>query len=92
MYSYGDYFDFMPTIKKRLQVIIPPFYMKRLVAWAFCKKQTKTSLAQNILQARIEANDDLIKKMVAEQATDWGVSEADAWERILAEMGYDPKE
>lgn len=73
---------------KRLAVQLPPFHEKRLLLWAYCKKQSKTGLAQNILQSRVEVNEEQILRMVADQAEDWGCSLEEATERILSEMGW----
>lgn len=73
---------------KRLAIQLPPFHEKRLLLWAYCKKQTKTALAQNVLQNRVEVNEEQIFRMVADQAEDWGCSVEEATNRILSEMGW----
>lgn len=56
--------------------------------WAYCKKQSKTALAQNIIQARVETNEEQILEMVKDLASDWNCSLEEAKERILREMGW----
>ena len=77
-------------VGRRWQVGLPPFHEKKFLAWAYSKRQSKTALAQNIIQARIEANLTDIDMMVASQAKDWNVSVEEAEEKILGFMKYDP--
>lgn len=79
---------FMAQIGKRIQIGLPPFHEKRLLLWAYCKAQSKTNLCQNIVQARVEANEPQILEMVGDRAKDWGCSTEEAIERILKEMGW----
>lgn len=59
--------------KRRFPIGLPPWHEKRLIWWAHLKQTSKTSLAQNTLQARIEANDAMIEAGLAELAADAGV-------------------
>lgn len=80
----------MQKLGKKWQVGLPPFHEKRLLIWAHCKRQSKTALSQNIIQARVEANLEDIKMMLVDQAKDWGISVEEAEARILDLMKYDP--
>lgn len=69
--------------KNRINSTLPEFHRKWLKVWAFLKCTTPTALAGNILQARIEANLDLISRMVAERSEDLGISSDELISRIL---------
>lgn len=58
--------------EKRFPIKLPPWHEKRLIFWALCKGTSKTMLAQNTLQARIEANAEHIEEMMKELAQDKG--------------------
>ncbi len=75
---------------KRWPIGLPPFHEKKFLIWAYCKRQSKTGLGQNIIQARVEANLNDIEMMLADQAKDWDVSVEVAEARILEAMKYDP--
>ena len=75
---------------KRWQIGMPPFHEKRLLVWAYCKRQSKTALSQNIIQARVEANIEDIEMMLVDQAKDWDISVEETEGRILEAMKYDP--
>ena len=77
-------------VGRRWQVGLPPFHEKKFLLWAYSKRQSKTALAQNIIQARIEANLTDIDIMVASQAKDWNISVKEAEGKILDFMKYDP--
>lgn len=79
----------MQKVGKKWQVGLPPFHEKSLLLWAYCKRQSKTGLSQNIIQARVEANLKDIEMMVKDQATDWGCSIEEAKVKILEIMKYD---
>jgi hypothetical protein len=69
--------------RKRFPIGLPPWHEKRLIWWAFIKGASKTGLAQNILQARIEASDPLIQDGLRELAEDEGISMDDLKARLL---------
>lgn len=74
----------MPSDEKyRINTTLPAYHLKWLKIWAFLKGTTKTTLASNTLQARIEANILLIKEMVAERAKDLGISPEELIDRII---------
>jgi hypothetical protein len=62
--------------------------MKRLIWWAEAKGQTIAGMWQNVVQARIEANDDQIQQMAEEIAKGLTVDE---WkQRMLEKNNYEP--
>ena len=69
--------------KRRFSIGLPPWHEKRLIWWSYIKGVSKTGLAQNTLQARIEANDDQIQTALAELAEDQGLSVDDLKRQIL---------
>lgn len=75
--------------KKRFQVTLPPWHEKRLILWAYAKGTTKTQLAQNTLQARVEANADQINEMIQSLANDMKVDPEVLERQILEEAGFE---
>jgi hypothetical protein len=75
--------------KKRFPIGLPPWHEKRLIWWAYVKQTSKTALAQNTLQARIEANDALIETALAELAHDQGLSTDELKAEILKDKGME---
>ena len=59
---------------KRWQIGLPQWHEKLLIQWAHAKGVSKTALSQNILQARIEANQKQIESMIGDLASDSGHS------------------
>lgn len=70
---------------KRFPIKLPPWHEKRLIWWAWCKGVSKTGLAQNTLQARIEANEEMIERMLEEAAADQGISVDELKQKIIEE-------
>ena len=75
--------------KKRFPIGLPPWHEKRLIWWAYVKQTSKTALAQNTLQARIEANDAMIETALAELASDQGVPINDLKAEILKDTAME---
>lgn len=74
----------MATDKKnRINSTLSEFHRKWLKIWAFFACTTPTALAGNIIQARIEANLDLIGRMLKERSEDLGISSEELITRIL---------
>ena len=74
----------MPSDEKyRINTTLPAYHLKWLKVWAFLKGTTKTTLASNTLQARIEANIVLIKEMTEERAKDLGISSEELIDKII---------
>lgn len=79
------------AIKKRdtrFPIKLPPWHEKRLIYWAYCKATTKTQLAQNTLQARVEANADQIDAMMLELAQDRAMSLSELQKEVLESAKY----
>lgn len=77
-------------VVKRFPIKLPPWHEKRLIWWAAMKGTSKTGLAQNTLQARIEANEQLIEAMLIERATDLGISIDELKTKLLEQAGFSP--
>jgi predicted DNA-binding protein len=74
---------------KRYSVRLPEWHMKRLIWWAEAKGQTIAGMWQNVVQARIEANDDQIQQMAEEIAEAQGIA-VDEWkQRMLEKNNYE---
>ncbi len=56
------------------------------------KGTTKTTLGQNVIQARVEANDAQIEAMLSDRAKDLGISVDELKAQILADNGFSPME
>lgn len=69
--------------KPRFPISLPTWHEKRLLWWAYLKGVSKTALAQNVVQARVEANADMIELMLADLAADEGCSVEDLKQQIL---------
>ena len=73
---------------KRFPIKLPPWHEKRLIWWAWCKGASKTGLAQNTLQARVEANAEQIEGMLKDIAADQGLAVEDLKQQILQEANF----
>jgi len=60
----------MVSNRRRFPIKLPAWHEKNLILWAAMKATSKTGLAQNILQARIESNQTQIEEMLKDYATD----------------------
>ena len=82
------------TMGKRFPIKLPPWHEKRLMWWAAMKGTTKTMLAQNTLQARIEANAGDIEVMLTERADELGVTTEALKQQLLdkARFAAEPDE
>ena len=76
----------------RFPIKLPPWHEKRLIYWAYCKGTTKTQLAQNTLQARIEANEPQIDTMMREVAAELGMTLTELQKVALEKGKYTPPE
>jgi hypothetical protein len=77
---------------KRYSVRLPEWHMKRLIWWAEAKGQTIAGMWQNVVQARIEANDAQIQQMAEEIAEAKGLT-VDEWkQRMLEKNNYEPND
>lgn len=75
--------------RKRFPISLPAWHEKRLIWWAYLKEESKTGLAQNILQARMEANDEIVHSGLRELAIDLGVTVDDLKASILKGTSQD---
>ena len=73
---------------KRFPIKLPPWHEKRLIWWAFCKGTSKTGLAQNTLQARVEANAQQVEDMLKDISADRGIAVDDLKQQILEEANF----
>jgi len=73
---------------KRFPIALPAWHEKRLIWWAAMKNASKTMLAQNILQARVEANDGQIQTMLEERAKDMGKTVEQLKKELLDASSY----
>ena len=73
----------MINIKFGIQ--LPEWYEKRLKLWAALKGTSRATLAANILQARIEANDEWIDKQLEAIAQDKGITPEELKKELLNE-------
>lgn len=67
----------------KTNITIPAYHWKWLKIWAYFKGVSPTALANNTLQARVEANLDQIKGMATERAEDLGISLEELIDRII---------
>ena len=74
--------------QKRFPIKLPPWHEKRLIWWAYVKGTTKTTLGQNVIQARVEVNEAQIDEMLADIAADIGISVTDLKQKILDDVGF----
>jgi ferritin-like protein len=70
-------------VSKRFPIKLPAWHEKYLIWWASLKGVSKTALAQNTLQARLEANKEQIEEMLADRARDLGISVDELKARLL---------
>jgi len=77
---------------KRFPINLPPWHEKRLIWWAAMKRTSKTGLAQNTLQARVEANDDQILLMLTDRADDIGITVEALKQKLLEDAGFKPEQ
>ena len=73
---------------KRFPIKLPVWHEKRLIWWATMKGTTKTTLGQNVIQARVEANDAQIEAMLSDRAKDLGITVEDLKAQILSENNF----
>ena len=78
------------TPAKRFPIKLPPWHEKRLIWWAAMKATTKTSLGQNVIQARVEANESTIEAMLSDRAQDLGVTVDELKAQLLEQAGFSP--
>ena len=72
---------------KRIPARLPQWHDMRMQWWAYAKGVPKTTLAQNVLQARVEANEGQIEKMLEDLAKSMGLPVDELKAKILEEAG-----
>lgn len=77
---------------KRFPIKLPPWHEKRLIWWASMKGTTKSTLAMNTIQARVEANENQIEAMLKDQAIEKGIPVEDLKADLLEKAGYTPSD
>ncbi len=85
----GDTIHEGSPVSKRFPIKLPPWHEKRLIWWAAAKGASKTQIAQNALQAKIEANETQIEAMIAERAADRGIPPEAYKAALLEAAGWD---
>jgi len=73
----------------RITLKIPAWHKKILDEWAALKGTAPTTLAGNILQARIEANHDQIVTMLKSRAEDEGLTVEEFIKKIVNDSDDD---
>lgn len=73
----------------RITIKIPAWHNKRLREWAALKGVARTTLAGNVLQARIEANDKQIVAMLKSRSEDEGLTIEEFIKKIVNDSDDD---
>lgn len=68
----------------RTTIKIPAYHYRLLKVWAYLKGRGVSTLATDIVQARIEANLDQINLMLESRAKDRGLSPEELMAKILS--------
>ena len=77
---------------KRFPIKLSPWHEKYLIWWAAMKGTSKTGLAQNTVQATVEANKEQILEMLADRAADLGITVEGLQQKLLQDAGFIPIE
>lgn len=75
---------------KRFSIRLPRWHYKRLIWWSRAKGQSISGMAERIIAARIEANEEQIERMLEDEAQELGVDVEEVKRRWLEEAKYDP--
>ena len=75
----------MSDEKIKTSINIPKYHYNWLKIWAYFKGRGTTTLAQDIIQARIEANREEISLMLESRANDLSLTPAQLIDKILKE-------
>lgn len=78
----------LETMGKRFPIKLPPWHEKRLIWWASMKGTTKSTLAMNTIQARVEANEAQIEAMLRDQSIEMGIPVEQLKSDLLEKAGY----
>jgi hypothetical protein len=73
----------MPDKKIRTSILVPKYHHDLLKLWAYFKCTGVSSLTQNIVQARVEANYEQIMLMLESRANDLGLTPEELKNKII---------
>ena len=72
----------------KITIQLSEFDLRMLILWAKLHGRTKALYASQIISARTEANFDLIKKLVEDEARERGITPKDLERQWLIEGGF----
>lgn len=75
--------------KGRCTISLPPYHYRRGKLWAWAKGRGLAALVSDVFQARMEANDDLVDRILTDRAQDLGISVEELTQRILNDKDLD---
>jgi len=75
---------------KRFSIRLPRWHYKRLIWWAAGKGQSISGMAERTIAARIEANEEQIERIIADEAEETGRSVDEVKKQWLIDANYDP--
>ncbi|MBP0021359.1 MAG: hypothetical protein J7647_27865 [Cyanobacteria bacterium SBLK] len=73
---------------QRITVTLSEMATRKLICWAKAHDKTKTAYAAAIIESRIEANIDLVDRLMSDIADSEGISVKELEERWLIEEGF----
>lgn len=75
---------------KRIQMApLPEDHDEMLTLWAWGKRRSRSAMSAHVVEARIEANNDLIIAIIERAAKRRGISYEEMKARVLANPRYD---
>jgi len=75
---------------KRFSIRLPKFHYKELSLWSTCRGQSVSGLAERELMEWIEANEEQIERIIADEAEETGRSVDEVKKQWLSDANYDP--
>lgn len=69
--------------KSRTTIQIPDYHWRRGKIWAWLKGRGIATLVSDVFQARVEANEDEIQRMLTNRAKDLGITPDELMDQIL---------
>lgn len=78
----------MVSNRRRFPIKLPEWHEQYLILWAAMKATSKTGLAQNILQSRVEANQSQIEEMLSAYAKNKNLTVEELKIQILNDNGF----
>lgn len=64
----------MPEMTKRITITLSDYAFRKLACWSGLHERPKTSYAAQIIESRIEANQDVIDKLMTDEASHRGIT------------------